>query len=215
MVRIIEDTICCSVAHLATLQPPEMIVISGRDGTRQVAKDESQPDYSPRLPAQSVAQTLQAMLSTPAPVPQREPAAMKRERIEGANEKSTPVLRAVASAIRSVKYLALVVVLGLVLYVAIPSLSGVVVTAITIIVMAVVMLVFDSLEYRHSQAGVERLRTNVDHKLETLHEVNRHDETMEAIRGDIEIKLKVLDLAAGNRQIASDRGQQKLLRGDK
>ena len=196
-------------------KPPEMIVISGRDGTRQVAKDESQPDYSPRLPAQSVAQTLQAMLSTPAPVPQREPAAMKRERIEGANEKSTPVLRAVASAIRSVKYLALVVVLGLVLYVAIPSLSGVVVTAITIIVMAVVMLVFDSLEYRHSQAGVERLRTNVDHKLETLHEVNRHDETMEAIRGDIEIKLKVLDLAAGNRQIASDRGQQKLLRGDK
>ena len=196
-------------------KPPEMIVISGRDGTRQVAKDESQPDYSPRLPAQSVAQTLQAMLSTPAPVPQREPAAMKRERIEGANEKSTPVLRAVASAIRSSKYLLVVAIIGLVAYVAIPTVSGVTVTFFTLVAMSAVMLIFDAMEYRHSQAGVERLRTNVDHKLETLHEVNRHDETMEAIRGDIEIKLKVLDLAAGNRQIASDRGQQKLLRGDK
>lgn len=166
-------------------------------------------DLSPRLPAQSAAQVIQSILSAPAPVPQREPAAVRRERIEGANEKSTPIMRAVASVIRSAKYLALVVVLGMVVYVAVPSVSGIAVTGLTVVGMAIVMLVFDALEYRHSQAGVERLRTNVDHKLENLHEQNRHTETMAAIEGDIEIKLRVLNLAAGNRQLA-DR-QQRLL----
>lgn len=192
-------------------KPADTILIHGKDGTSLLPKNDA-PDYSPRLPAQSVAQTLQAMLSAPAPVPQREPAAVKRERIEGAHEKSTPVMRAVASVIRSGKYLALVAIMGMVVYVAIPSVSGIAITGVTAIGMSIVMLAFDAMEYRHSQAGVERLRTQVDHKLETLHEQNRHDETMESIRGDIEIKLRVLDLAAGNRQLA-DR-QQRLLGGE-
>lgn len=190
-------------------KPPETIVIHGKDGTRHLAKDDSQPDYSPRLPAQSVAQTLQAMLAAPAPVPSRHAETVSRERLAGDSSKVTPIQRAIASAIRSVKYLALVVVLGLVLYVAVPSLSGVVVTSITIVLMSVVMLVFDAMEYRHSQSGVERLRSQLDHKLEGQHEQNRHTETLEAIRGDIEIKLRVLDLAAGTKRIG-DRGQRMI-----
>lgn len=190
-------------------KPPETILIHGKDGTSLMPKSDAQPDYSPRLPAQSAAQMVQQILSTPAPVPQREPAAIRRERIEGANEKSTPIMRAVASAIRSSKYLFIVAIVGLVVYVALPTVSGVSVTFFTLVAMAIVMLAFDILEYRHSQSGVERLRTVKDHKLETLHEQNRHAETMTAIRGDIEIKLRVLDLAAGHKQLA-DR-QQRLL----
>lgn len=186
-----------------------------KGGTRyeMVRPEPAELDHSPRLPAQSTASIVQAILAQPAPVPHREPAAIKRERIEGAYEKSTPVMRAVASMLRSSKYLVLVAVVGMVAYVAIPSVSGVTITFATLVIMAGVLLVFDAMEYRHSQAGVERLRTQVDHKLETLHEVNRHVETLTAIKGDIEIKLKVLDLAAGVKQIA-DRGQKRLGRGE-
>ena len=182
-----------------------------KGGTRfeMVRPEPEQTDLSPRLSPQSTASIVQSILAQPAPVPQREPAAIKRERIEGAYEKSTPVMRAFASMLRSSKYLVLVAIVGMVAYVAIPSLSGATVTFATLVIMAGVLLVFDAMEYRHSQAGVERLRTQVDHKLETLHEVNRHDETMAAIEGDIAIKLKVLDLAAGIRSIA-DRGQKRL-----
>lgn len=190
-------------------KPPGTIIIHSKDGTRHLAKDDSQPDYSPRLPAQSVAETLRTILSAPAPVPQREPAALRRERIEGASEKSTPLLRAYASAIRSSKYLLVVAIVGLVAYVSLPTVSGATVTFFTLVAMSAVMLAFDAMEYRHSQSGVERLRTNVDHKLETLHEQNRHTETLTAIQGDIEIKLRVLDLAAGAKQIA-DRQQRRL-----
>lgn len=34
-------------------KPPETIVIHGKDGTSYLAKDDAQPDYSPRLPASS------------------------------------------------------------------------------------------------------------------------------------------------------------------
>lgn len=179
-------------------KPENTIIISDKTGVRQLPKESGEGG---RLPAQNAAQVIQAILSAPAPVPGREPAAIRRERIEGADEKSTPVMRAVASIIRSAKYLALVAVLGMVAYVAVPSVSGVVVTGLTVVSMAVVMLVFDTLEYSHSQAGVERLRTVKDHKLETLHEQNRHEETIESIKGDITLKMRLLDVAAGYAQL--------------
>ena len=119
--------------HEIDNKPPETILIHGKDGTSLMPKSDAQPDYSPRLQPQSAAQMVQQILSTPEPVPQREPAAIRRERIEGANEKSTPIMRALASMIRSAKYLALVVVLGLVVYVAVPSVSGIAVTGLTVV----------------------------------------------------------------------------------
>lgn len=190
-------------------KPPGVIVIKGKDGASYLAKDEAQPDYSPRLPAQSVAQTIQTILAAPAPVPSRHAETVSRERLAGDSSKVTPIQRAIASVIRSSKYLLVVAIIGLVAYVAIPTVSGVTVTFFTLVAMSAVMLVFDAMEYRHSQSGVERLRSQLDHKLEGQHEQNRHVETMTAIEGDIEIKLKVLDLAAGNRQIG-DRGQRMI-----
>ncbi len=176
-----------------------------KGSTRDPMVKAEQADLSPSLPERSAAAIVQSILAQPAPVPQREPASIKRERLEGANEKSTPVQRAIASMLRSAKYLLLVAIIGMVAYVAIPTVSGVAVTFFTLVAMGVILLIFDAMEYRHSQSGVERLRTEKDHKLETLHEVNRHAETMRAIEGDIEIKLRVLDLAAGVRQL-SDKG---------
>lgn len=164
-------------------------------------------DNTPMLPARNTAQIIQQILATPAPVPQRQTEVVKRERLEGASEKSTPVMRAVASLIRSSKYLLIVAIVGVVAYVAIPSVNGFLVIFITLVAMAIVMLVFDAMEYRHSQSGVERLRTQVDHRLEALHEVNRHVETMTAISGDIEIKLEVLKIANGSRRLAEKRGE--------
>lgn len=165
-------------------------------------------DIAPKLPAHNTAAIVQSILAQPAPVPQRDPAAIKRERLEGANEKSTPVQRAIASMLRSAKYLILVAVIGIVVYVAIPTVDGVAVTFLTLVAMGCILLIFDTMEYRHSQSGVERLRTEKDHKLETLHEVNRHTETMEAIRGDIEIKLQVLALAGNYSRLADKKAAQ-------
>lgn len=190
-------------------KPPETILIHGKDGTSLMPKSDAQPDYSPRLAPQTAAQALQAILSQPAPVPSRHAETVSRERLSGDSSKVTPIQRAIASALRSVKYLAIVAIVGMVVYIGVPTVSGVAVTFFTLIAMSVVMLIFDALEYRHSQSGVERLRSQLDHKLEQQHEDNRHVETMTAIEGDIEIKLKVLDLAAGNKQLA-DRGQRML-----
>lgn len=110
--------------------------------------------------------------------------------------------RAIASMLRSAKYLLLVAIIGMVAYVAIPTVSGISVTFFTLVAMGVILLIFDAMEYRHSRSGVERLRTEKDNKLETLHEVNRHEETMEAIKGDVAIKLQVLALANGYSRLA-------------
>jgi hypothetical protein len=164
-------------------------------------------DYSPRLAPQTATQALQMILSRPAPVPNRGAETVGRGRLEGDSSKTTPIQRAIASALRSVKYLVLCIILGMVAYVAIPSLHGAIVTGLTIIAMAIVMLIFDALEYRHSQPGVERLRSQLDHDLEVVHEDNRHAETMTAIKGDIEIKLNVLQLAQSHSRLADKGGK--------
>lgn len=178
-------------------------------GTRYPMIRPDADDHSPMLPARNAQQTIQAILAQPAPVPTRRIETIERERLLGDNAQSTPVGRAIASAIKSGKYLAIVAVVGLVAYVAIPSVSGAAVTFVTLIAMAIVMLVFDAMEYKHSQPGVERLRSKQDHRVDLEHERNRHLETMTAIEGDIEIKLKVLDYATGyKRLVDKKRGDQ-------
>ncbi len=189
------------------------ITVKGDARFAMVLPEPERADLSPRLPERSAAAIVQSILAQPAPVPQRDPVTVKRERLDGDNGKSTPIQRAIASMLRSSKYLALVAIAGLVAYVALPTVSGVTITFVTLVAMGVTLLIFDAMEYRHSQPGVERLRTEKDHKLEMAHERNRHAETMTAIHGDIEIKLRVLDLAAGNRKIADRQSAQKRLEG--
>ena len=210
-------------------KPPETIVIHGKDGTSYLAKDDAQPDYSPRLPAQSVAETLRTILSAPAPVPQRDaeplhrrPTVIERTRHEGDNTRSTATDRMIGAAIAIGLSVTGILIFGVILAIV----TDVDSTLIAILCGgAVVLVVVHYIEksFTHSQAGVELKRAKLDsrldmahesnrHSVEALHEQNRHGETMEAIRGDIEIKLRVLDLAAGTKQIA-DR-QQRLLGGE-
>ena len=185
-------------------------------------------DLSPRLPAQSVPEMIRSILANPAPVPDRAGDAMLRrpttvrERITGDNEHSTPTERAMAALIRSLPVCLVMVLVGIVMVMVTP-LDDLWLVA-TVLGVLGTLLYYNIMEYRHSQAGVERQRTKNDHRLdiehernrhqvELEHEQNRHAETMEAIRGDIEIKLRVLDLAAGNRQLA-DRPPPQLTGGD-
>ncbi len=210
-------------------KPPETIVIHGKDGTSYLAKNEAEPDYSPRLPAQSVAETLRTILSTPAPVPQRDaesmrrqPVAIERTRHVGDHTKSTATDRMIGAAMAIGLSVVGILIFGVILALATdvdPSLIAILCGS------AVVLVVVHYVEksFTHSQAGVELVRNKSDHKLdmahernrhsvEALHEQNRHTETLTAIQGDIEIKLRVLDLAAGHKQLA-DR-QQRLLGGE-
>jgi len=210
-------------------KPPGTIIIHGKDGTRHLAKNEAEPDYSPRLPAQSVAQTLQTILSAPAPVPQRDaeslrrqPVTVERTRHVGDNVKSSATDRMIGAAIAIGLSVVGILIFGVILAITTdvnPSLIAILCGG------AVVLVVVHYIEksFMHSQAGVELVRNKSDHKLdlahesnrhsvEALHEQNRHGETMAAIHGDIEIKLRVLDLAAGTKQIA-DR-QQRLTGGE-
>jgi len=210
-------------------KPPETIVIHGKDGTSYLAKDDSQPDYSPRLPAQSVAETLRTILSAPAPVPQRDaeplhrrPTVIERTRHEGDNTKSTATDRMIGAAIAIGLTVAGILIFGTILAIA----TDINPTLIAILCgSSVVLVVVHYIEksYTHSQAGVELARNRSDHKvdleheqnrhnIELTHEQNRHHETMASISGDIEIKLRVLDLAAGNRQLA-DPGNKRLTGG--
>ena len=207
-------------------KPPETIVIHGKDGTSYLAKDDAQPDYSPRLPAQSVAETLRTILSAPAPVPQRDAESLRRQPVTvehtrhvGDNVKSSATDRMIGAAIAIGLSVTGILIFGAILALATdvnPSLIAILCGS------AVVLVVVHYVEksFTHSQAGVELKRAKLDsrldlahesnrHSVEALHEQNRHGETMAAIRGDIEIKLKVLDLAAGTRQIA-DRQQRRL-----
>ena len=210
-------------------KPPETIVIHGKDGTSYLAKDDAQPDYSPRLPAQSVAETLRTILSAPAPVPQRDAESLRRQPVTvehtrhvGDNVKSSATDRMIGAAIAIGLSVTGILIFGAILALATdvnPSLIAILCGS------AVVLVVVHYVEksFTHSQAGVELKRAKLDsrldlahesnrHSVEALHEQNRHSETLTAIRGDIEIKLKVLDLAAGTRQIA-DR-QRRLTGGE-
>lgn len=160
------------------------------------------------LPQRTTQDALGRILAQPAPLPHRIAEAVQRERLEGASEKSTPITRAVASFIRSGKYLLVVAFVGIVSYVAVPTVSGLTVFFYTLLAMGLVMLGFDLLEYQHSQPGVERLRSKFDHILELDHERNRHVETMAAIQGDTQIKLRVLALGEQYARLADKRGGQ-------
>jgi len=138
---------------------------------------------------------LERVLATPAPVPARDAITIERQRLEAAQEKSTPITRAVASVIRSGKYLLAIALTGIIAYAALPTVPGVTIFFVTMIVMALVMLAFDQLEYQHSQPGVERLRSKQDHRLERDHERNRHRETMVAMSSDLQLKTKAIDAA--------------------
>ena len=210
-------------------KPPETIVIHGKDGTSYLAKDDAQPDYSPRLPAQSVAETLRAILSAPAPVPQRDAESLRRQPVTvqhtrhvGDNVKSSATDRMIGAAIAIGLSVTGILIFGAILAIATdvnPSLIAILCGS------AVVLVVVHYVEksFTHSQAGVELKRAKLDskldmahesnrHSVEALHEQNRHGETMAAIQGDIEIKLRVLDLAAGHKQLADS--QQRLLGGE-
>lgn len=210
-------------------KPPGVIVIKGKDGASYLAKDEAQPDYSPQLPAQTAQAAIQAILSAPAPVPQRDaesmrrqPVAVERTRHVGDHTKSTATDRMIGAAMAIGLSVAGILIFGAILALATdvnPSLIAILCGS------AVVLVAVHYVEksFTHSQAGVELKRAKLDnrldmahegnrHSVEALHEQNRHSETMEAIRGDIEIKLRVLDLAAGHRQLA-DR-QRRLLGGE-
>jgi len=167
----------------------------------------------PRLPANSAAAAMQTILSQPAPIPDRRaetmlrrPETVKRERLEGDSAKSTPIDRAMAAIIRSIPICAVMIVVGIVM-VMVTGLQGEVLIATMLGVLGT-LIYYNAQEYRHSQAGVERLRSKDDHKLDMQHESNRHlsemtyeqdrhDEQMAAIQGDISVKLRVLDIAAG------------------
>lgn len=210
-------------------KPPGTIIIHGKDGTRHLAKNEAQPDYSPRLPAQTVAETLRAILSAPAPVPQRDAESLRRQPVTvehtrhvGDNVKSSATDRMIGAAIAIGLSVTGILIFGVILAIV----TDVDSTLIAIFCGgAVVLVVVHYIEksFTHSQAGVELKRAKLDskldmahesnrHSVEALHEQNRHGETMAAIQGDIAIKMKVLDLAAGTKQIA-DR-QQRLTGGE-
>lgn len=165
-------------------------------------------DLSPRLPQHSTAAIVASILSQPAPVPQRTANTVERTRLNG-DGRADPV-RSVAAGLIRVAMLA-----GAGLFLAVPLAivayrqGGALLSLLVFFVYALTLLWIVEREnartLRHSQAGVELSRAKDDHNLEMAHEQNRHAETMAAITGDIEIKLRVLDLAAGTRQLA-DRG---------
>lgn len=170
-------------------KPADSIVIGDKNGVRTLAK------YEPGQLRNTSPTLIEKVLALPAPVPSREPVTVDRQRLEGAQEKSTPIMRAIASVIRSGKYLLVVAFVGIISYIAVPTVSGLTVFFCTLVAMALVMLCFDLLEYVHSQPGVERLRSKQDHKLEIAHEDNRHTETMSAMSNDYRLKMKAIESA--------------------
>ena len=163
---------------------------SQKRGSNYVPALASTAISSPRdgLPERSL---VERVLSSPAPVPSRDMRISERVRLEGAVEKSTPIARALAALIRSLPIMAILLFVGISGYVVIGH--GDVVTIVTIVACLVTLVVFNTLEYRHSQPGVERQRARLDHRLEVKHEDNRHLETMTAIVGDLELKNKIVD----------------------
>lgn len=164
-------------------------------------------DLSPRLPQHSTAAIVQSILAQPAPVPQRTAGTVERARLNG-DGKADPVRTVAAGLIRVGMLAGAGLLLAVPLMVMAYQVSGLLsLLTFLVYVLAVVLIIEreNARTLRHSQAGVELSRAKDDHDLEMAHEQNRHAETMAAIQGDVAIKLKVLDLAAGTRQLA-DRG---------
>ena len=140
-----------------------------------------------------IGQIISGIFSQPAPIPQRDVKPVERVRHEGAYEKATPVDRAWAAIIRSIPVMGVCVLAGCAVYLVVGH--GWVITLATILTACIVLAIFNTTEYRHSQAGVERHRAKLDHKLERDHEENRHVETMTAIENDYALKSRILDIA--------------------
>lgn len=182
-----------------------------RGGTRyEMVRPEPQAtDLSPRLPQHSTAAIVQSILAQPAPVPQRTAGTVERARLNG-DGKADPVRTVAAGLIRVGMLAGAGLLLAVPLMVLAYQVSGLLsLLTFLVYVLAVVLIIEreNARTLRHSQAGVELSRAKDDHNLEMAHEQNRHAETMAAIQGDIEIKLKVLDLASGAKRLADKGGQ--------
>lgn len=151
-------------------------------------------DTAPLAPTQTgIGQIISSIFQTPAPIPQRDVKPVERVRHEGAYEKTTPIDRAWAAIIRSIPVMGVCVLAGCAVYLVVGH--GWIITIVTILAACIVLAIFNTTEYRHSQAGVERHRAKLDHKLEREHEENRHVETMTAIENDYNLKSRILDIA--------------------
>ncbi len=151
-------------------------------------------DPAPLAPTQTgIGQIISSIFQTPAPIPQRDVKPVERVRHEGAYEKTTPIDRAWAAIIRSIPVMGVCVLAGCAVYLVVGY--GWIITIVTILTACIVLAIFNTTEYRHSQAGVERHRAKLDHKLEREHEENRHVETMTAIENDYNLKSRILDIA--------------------
>ena len=171
----------------------------------EIVRPDQQTDLSPRLPERSTAAIVAGILQQPAPIPQRPPATVERARLNG-DGRADPIRSVAAGLVRAGMLacagLLLTIPLTIVAYRQVSGVAALVVVLVYLLSVLVIVERENQRTLKHSQAGVELSRAKDDHNLETLHEVNRHDETMLAIRGDIEIKLRVLDLAAGAKRLA-------------
>lgn len=182
-----------------------------RGGTRyEMVKPEPQTvDLSPRLPQHSTTAIVASILAQPAPVPQRTPQPVERGRLNG-DGRADPLRQTLAGLARVAPLAGVGLFLAIPLAILAYRVDGLLSLLVMLIyVLAVVLLVEreNKRTLKYSQAGVEVHRADLDHALESQHEQNRHAETMTAIQGDIEVKLKVLDLAAGARQLADKGGR--------
>ena len=151
-------------------------------------------DDAPITPGQTgIGHLISGIFAQPAPIPQRDVKPVERVRHEGAYEKTTPIDRAWAAIIRSIPVMGVCVLTGCAVYLVVGH--GWIITIVTILAACIVLAIFNTTEYRHSQAGVERHRAKLDHKLEREHEENRHVETMTAIENDYDLKKRILDIA--------------------
>ena len=147
---------------------------------------------------------IERIIAAPAPIPDRAPVTINRVRLLGADETSTPIIRSIAALIRSLPVCLVILLVGVVVYVATPV-TGLGVTVLVSIAILITLAVFNLTEYMHSQSGVERQRTKLDHKLEITHENNRHEETVTAMDNDFQLKMTAIEAAIeafGNRRVS-------------
>lgn len=169
----------------------------------------SLPSYVPasplvRSPGQATLESLGRILGTPAPVPARGAEIVQRERMAGADERSTPQARAWAALIRSLPVCGVCVLVGCTLYIVTPIAGGWAFVA-TVVAILLVMAFYNWQEYRFSSVGIARQSRKLDHQLEMTHEQNRHAEAMTAMQNDHELKMKVLEIARGaGRRLGGD-----------
>lgn len=138
---------------------------------------------------------IERVLSTPAPVPARNIAPIHRDALTGLHEKSTPRERAAAAVDRAKPVMLIVCVVGIVVYVGIGY--AWIISLVTVAGCLLTLAYFNRQEYANSVAGVQRDRDKQDAANTAIHEADRHTETMTAIQGDIELKRRMLEIAAG------------------